>query len=228
VKFQLIQKTYPGTYPRPSVNIELHEDGKLVIMAIPWGATQASKTATDIIKDYFNSSMADPDSTTPFAKMPSLSQHANGLRISTLLANDAVYQKYNTQDYKAGCEITTIYLHNNEATWIHYGQPHIFLARADNLHLLQGAQDLGFQFDNPYSLPEKQLGVSRTIDVESHSTILKPGDKLVLLARKTIPNAFFSKSFKGESCASLCQNLFDLSIDEKNDTPFWLGILDTI
>jgi hypothetical protein len=228
VNFKLIQKHYRGTIPRPNIEVSLRESENLIVLTSSWGMSEGGVVAAETIANYFSLAMTDKEATSPFAKLPSLSHHANSLRIATMLANDSVYDKFNRQEYTSGCELSAINLNNGELNWVQFGQPHLLIARENQLHLIQSAHDLSFQFKSKSALPEKLLGIERQVELQTNSIKLEKKDKLVILVRTTVPRACYAKNFQTQNSESLCQQIYDFSIEEDNDLALWVGILDLI
>jgi len=225
MKFQISQKTYPGEFPRPTVNIEVHDDENLAIISTPWGSREGERFVRQILRDHYNLTLSDPEATSPFTKISSLSTQANCLRIAALLANESVFHKYNRTQYTTGCEILALSVNHAEITWIHFGQPHFLIFRDGNLQMIQGATDLAFQYNNEMPLPEKLIGIEKNIELETNSIVLQSGDKLVFLSRIVIPGSFFYEKIESRDDELICQKLFDLSVDQNPRDPFWICVL---
>ncbi len=221
------QRTYPGQIHTPSVEIESFENENLILATIPWGSRDVSKTASRALRDFMSSTINDLEITSPFTKLPGLSPTANSIRIGTLVANDAIYQKFNKDHYTSACEILCLAFNNDELNWIQVGQPHLLLFRAGQFHTLSFSPDLSFDYELETPLPGRLLGVSNHIELESKSLKLKEGDKVVLISRTTIPETIFSKKFSNlNSGEEILEKLFDFTAKAQTEKAFVIAVIE--
>jgi hypothetical protein len=54
----------------------------------------------------------------------------------------------------------------------------------------------------------------------------KPGDRLLLLARPSIPPLFFTQKLAGLSAEKALQIFVDLAVNQDAAVAFWLGVLE--
>jgi hypothetical protein len=222
----LIQKLYPGEFPRPSVEAEDYEGQGVLIAGTPWGTKDALKELNDMTREYFSASIADGEATSPFARLPGLSRSGNTLRIATMLANESVFQKFNREAYTTGCEALVMAFDRNELSWIQIGQPHLLLLRGNEIQPLSVAHDLSLDFEIATPLPTKLLGVERSVELETKSLALKDGDRLLMIARTALPKALFVVEPATMNSAKLLDAVFNAMAKSDARTPFWVGIFE--
>jgi hypothetical protein len=217
------QKTYPGKFPRPTVEMEVHSGQNMIIVTTPWGTREATRHVSELIRDFCAAALSDPEATSPFARLPGLSPTANNLRISALLANESVFRKFNGTRYEAACELLVLAVNNRELSWVQVGQPNLLLVRNGELEPLQVGHDLGFDYACPTPLAGRLMGLDKQLELESRSIITKPGDKLVLLSRSHISRDTYLPDYSGMSAEQIAGIIFDANAKNEPDLPFWVG-----
>jgi hypothetical protein len=220
-----LQKTYSGEIPRPSTEVFLHENEKIILAGTPWGGGEVLRSFDENIKEFLSAAIGDQEVTSPFARLPSLSSAENNLRSALLIANEAAFQKCNKESYTSGAEALILHFHGPEVAWVQIGQPNLLLVRGGKLYPLQVALDLACDFQNSSPIPSKLVGLERAWDLEVRSLVLEDKDSLILLARSFIPSTFFSHAYKGDTSKTV-ETLFELAVKDNNKLPFWISILN--
>lgn len=224
---KFLERSYGGKIFRPRPKIEFNPEHKYLLVATPWGTVASADRVISSIRDYYLSARSDIESTSPFEKQTCLSPMANDLRIGVKLANDAIYNEDNREEYQAGFELFSLVSDGTEVSWTQLGMPAVFLDRPNSpLIPLGGTQDLSTEF-SPAShsfppLPSKLLGLENTTDFEMHTHRLNKGESLILLSRSFIPQGFFELSFGErnlETISKVCAN-------DNEGLPFWAGVLN--
>jgi hypothetical protein len=223
---KFIQRSYPGKYKRPNMSLEYSEKDGLLIALTPWGSSDASHKAAQVIKDYYLGAILDPEATSPFPRLAHLSNYGNTIRIAYMVANDAVYQAFNKDQYNSACELLILSFNNRQVSWVQVGQPHLLLLREGKLQPLNVALDLGLDYNNPTPLPAKLLGLSTQSEVETKDMILNKKDRLVLCARSQLPDSLLTNIWSQENGDELCQSFFNSIVTDDADQPFWLAVSD--
>jgi len=221
-----VQKTYPGEFPRPSAETVLIEDKDLFVVGTPWGSKDAFKELVQNFRDIFSTSMTDGEATSPFPVLPQLSALGNRLRAAILHSNEQIFRKLNQDAYSSACETLVLAFNRTEMTWIQVGQPHLFLLRQGNVSPLQMALDLSADYLNPTPLPSRLLGVDRQIDIEVKPMNLQAGDKILVLARSTVPGSLYGSALVTETNELAAEQVFNNLVSADSKPPFWVGVLD--
>ena len=125
------QRASQHVYKLPPTKLYPALDNKLLIVLRGWGGPDAAQGVIDEITQYLSATQADLDLTTPFTFIEGVSQVANRLRISALLANDRLCKFENKEFYSAGFEILMIYQSKNELAWLSFGNFSIQLDYVD-------------------------------------------------------------------------------------------------
>ena len=222
---KLQERTYGGTTFRPTPEIYLEKNGQLMIIATPWGTRASAKSAIRQITDYVLSSNDDPEATSPFSLISTLSPAANNIRVAMMLANDAIYHEFNKNEYLTALEMTIITKSENQLCIAHVGHPSIFISRQGmDLQNIATHADLSYNYSSTKKLPPlpaEFIGIYPTSNMKIQVIQAMPTDQLVFLSRSHVPNAFYAK---GSDC-SLEQLTDTLVIDDSNE-PFWVGRLE--
>jgi hypothetical protein len=216
---------YPGEIPRPTVDLSVYTDQKVLIAGTPWGSSDALRLLGDTVREFLSISIGDQEATSPFAKLPGLSSVENNLRTAVLIANDKIFQRCNKETYSSSCEAVILHTQNSQVAWVQIGQPHILLLRKDKLFPLQITFDLSVDFRIPTPLPSRLIGLERAWDLEVRSLVLAEEDTLILLARSLIPPAFFNQRISGQTPEKTIDTLFEAAVADDPKSPFWLTLL---
>jgi hypothetical protein len=219
----ILQKTYPGQIARPSVEAVFYPNENLAVITTPWGSRDASVQLTQMVQNYYGSTLTDAEATSPYARLPGLSPVSNSLRGAVLLANEGLFDKFNKIMYTSACEALFLGFHKSELSWIQVGQPHLLLLRQGRLITLESAMDLNMDYPNSSPLPSRLLGVERQLEVQTKNLVTQKGDVLIILARTHVPGNFFVENLADKSAAAALETLFNLAVEKESDIPFWIG-----
>ncbi len=226
MKLRFEERPYAGKTFRPRPEIYLDEAAQLLIVATPWGTRAAAKTTIERMTDFL-STREDREATSPFERLSCLSTQANNLRISALLANEAIYREDNLQEYRSGVELFAAVVDDNEIVWIQSGNPQILLGRQNRSLLPLGSQvDLAFDLTPSGEklfapLPSQLLGLDTSLNLNINSFRAQPGDRVVLLSHSHLPEALFTMKEAQTDLDQLSRALARIY----PDLAFWLGIL---
>lgn len=227
MKFQFEERPYSGKSFRPTPEIYLDNQLKLLIVATPWGTRTCGKKTIDRMTEYLSLTIEDNEATSPFERLTCLSGKANNLRIATLLANEAIYREDNSGEYRSGVEIFAAIIDENELVWVQAGSPHILLCRGGRSLLPIGSNiDLAFDLSEKDDLlpplPGQLLGLDTSINLNINSFRIRDGDRIVLLSYSHIPESVFQMKGTDLSLGSMAR----LLANYKPDLAFWLGLLN--
>lgn len=222
----IIERSYSGKLFRPKPEV-LIENDQIILVATSWGQNQVAKRAIQTITDYFLSSKQDVETTSPFDPLTCITPLANNLRIGLLLANEAIYRSDNSREYLAGLEMFCGIYTDYEFSWIQVGAPHIFLFR-NRRGLIPLGSHIDLSFDLSTSdkilppLPSQMIGLDPTVSMTINSFRPQEGDKIILLCRSHICEAFYREGFKGVTLEGLSSVL----ASDDPDCPFWLALVE--
>jgi len=221
------ERSYSGKIFRPRPEIFFSEEYRLLIAATPWGPRSSAKRVIEIIKDYYSLTLEDGDATNPFEKLSCLSPTANGLRVSTMLANEKLYRNENDAEYVTGVELFAAAIDEYEVAWIQIGHPNLLLARKTRgIFPLGSHVDLSLDLSQDKQvlspLPSALLGLDPTCNLTIGSFRPQNGDRLILISRSALSENIYSLPETNWQIESISKIL------SKNDSElaYWLGILE--
>ncbi len=181
----------------------------------------------DMIINFNSSKLRDNDHTSPLEVLDHLDFYENNLRTALLLAHNYYYQKYNKEEFVSGVEIIALQLVENTIFRAQVGQPHVFHKTKNELKLLYTSPDLSSEFGDQsriYApLPTKMLGLNKEVSIDIHKFNVKPEDQIILIHRHKIYPFNFIPQTKDRLTL---ENMSDYLVQNNEDLPFWLGILD--
>lgn len=221
------ERIFGGQQFRPRPEILFDQEGGLLLVTTPWGNRSAAEKVNSLVRDQFFSARADSEVTSPFDRLTCLTSVANDLRIALKLANDAIYNEDNRDEYVFGFEITAISIDAQEVTWVQTGMPALYLDRPNSCLLpIAGASDLSTEFGHPKDLlaplPSAVLGADPTSDFSIKTIRPQPQERLILVSRAFLPQSFFEIPFGSRTLENISQ-----AFSEDNETmPFWIGELN--
>lgn len=220
------ERSYSSKIFRPKPYLHRESDGSLLIVATSWGHAEHAVRVADEITKYMTAAKGDVEVTSPFEFLPTLSDQANQLRISMMIANDILYRGENKAEYISGVEILALSRSGQELAWAQIGGPHLlFRRRGRPLVPLATAFDHAFELslsgDVPPPLPSRLLGVDPTCHIVAGDLQVSDQDRLVLLSSSVLPESLWGLSDHLD-LAHLTQRM----AREDGDAPFWLGIVD--
>lgn len=223
----IVERSYGGKFFRPQPEVLCEPGVGFCVVATPWGPRSSARRVIQLIQDFFLSARDDQESTSPFQKLSCLSPTANYLRTAIMLANDAVYNEDNKNEYQSGVEVFVCARVEQELIWTHIGQPHLFIVRESMPWISAGcAIDGSVDFSNQSkwltALPQALLGAYSTTNFSIHSLRLHPNDKMVLMSRPYAPTQLLTIPPKDLNLERISQTL----AKDDEDMPFWLAVLD--
>lgn len=172
------QRASQHVFKLPPTKLYPALDNKLLIVLRGWGGPDAAQGVIDEITQYLSATQADLDLTTPFTFVEGVSQVANRLRISALLANDRLFKFENKEFYSAGFEILMIYQNKNELAWLSFGNFSIQMDFVDpvtsqNLNLKDSTLVFASHdaIESRHVLPNYLLGIDRQPQVQVGSVL---------------------------------------------------------
>jgi hypothetical protein len=221
------ERPYSGNTFRPRPEIHLDAPSNLLIVATPWGNRSSARKVIDRMTDYLILAREDSEATSPFERLSCLSSSANNLRISTMLANEALYREDNRHEYNSGVELFAAMLEDDEFVFLQAGSPHVLLGRRGRALLPLGSQiDLAFDLSEQNEilppLPAQMLGLDSSVYMTINSFRARPGDKVILLSHSHLPEAIFTMAGEAVELDTVSRTL----AQKHPDLAFWLGIVD--
>ena len=219
-------RSYGGKLFRPTPEVFQREDG-LLIIATSWGSKDSAKNFIRTINEYCSIHENDMEVTSPFGLLTSLSPLANRLRTALLVANDQLYSEENSDEYQSGVEVLAICRSGEELCLGQIGGPNVFIDRK-NLNLIPLVSNLDLSIELctnaklPSPLPKDLAGIDRIVQINMKSIRIFEDDRLILLSRSYIPNAFYTLPKGRRTLNSISEAL------SKSDPicPFWLGVAE--
>lgn len=225
---KLTERSYRTSKTRPKPNVKISTDGDLILAVTSWGTQQTADQASEEMLRYIEAARADIEVTSPFDFLTCLSSEANYLRIALLIANESLYRGENRNQYSSGLEVVALLRNQNQVAWAQVGGPHILLFREHQLpKLVATSMDLSAELESEEvlpALPAQMLGLDSVCQIQCGHFVLKPKDKILLLATSNIPaNIFNLKNQEGLSEVELVSSL----ASENKEEPFWLGFVQS-
>ena len=197
------------------------------MVVTPWGPKESAKNFIETVREYYNSYENDAEATSPFGILTSLSPLANRLRTALLIANDQLYSEENKNEYQSGLEVVSICRDGEDLCIGQIGGPSVFMDRENSsLIPLISSWDLSTELCErtqlPPPLPKNLAGIDRPVQVNMTSIRTLESDRLILLSRSYIPNAFYTLPRSRRNLNGISESL------SKSDPicPFWLGVAE--
>lgn len=220
-------RSYSSQYYRPQPLITDDLEKSFLCIATPWGSKSAAEKCSELVHNYYLSSMGDQEATSPFERLSCLSKEANDLRLAVLYANEKIYSNENSNEYLSGCELLTITQTGNEVHLVQIGQPAIYLSRPGLPPLPMACHmDMSMNFSTGQHLlsplPTQLLGVENHIDFSVISFIPQTRDKLIFISRTFAPASFLNMDYNQCDLSYLTK----IISHENTQNPFWLGFLE--
>ncbi len=217
------ERSFGGVFFRPRPEIFL-DSSNLLIVATPWGLRKTATEAIQIIADYYLSANDDGELTSPFGKLSCLNTTLNNLRTSVLLANETLYQRVNSHEYRSGLELFVCSLVSKELQWVQVGHPQLFLFRDCTTPVPLGSSiDFSLELSSETKLlpplPRDLIGVDTSANLILNSFRPRKSDKIALLSRSTVPVSFFN-------CPGNLDSISQVLSSDDADLPFWLGLIE--
>lgn len=166
---QLKQHSLNGTYKFPQTHHFSLLSQNLIICIRAWSGDEALQKIVEEVERYLSSAEVEIEVTTPFDYLESLSPIANKIRVSLLLANEALYT-INKELYTCGHEVIICYKHKNE---IGIGSIGRFSVTAHKEQKKLKLYETGGLCDDQILLPANLVGLDREPEIRCASTARK-------------------------------------------------------
>lgn len=220
------ERSYSGHRVRPRPEYQFLAEEGLLVVSTPWGPRSAAKNSVKTVSDFISANFRDPEATSPFPRIPALSDLANTIRIGALMVNDHLARHENREEYRAGVEFFAAMKKDREISWIQVGQPQVILLRAGRTPLLLNANiDLSMEVpphegSSPDPLPSDCLGIQSIPPLFINSFRSQPGDRVLLLSYTWPPQEIYHLT---ESQWNL-EDITSALVAADENQPFWLGL----
>jgi len=218
------ERSYAGNRIRPRPEYQHLSAENMIVVATPWGPRAAAKNTIKTVTDFVTTHYRDPDATSPFPRIPALSEVANTIRIGALIANDELVRKENREEFRVGVEFFAAMKKNREVSWIQIGQPHVILLRRGRSPLtLSSNIDLSMDADAkkaPDPLPGDSLGLQSIPPLFLNTFRFQTGDQLLLLNYTWPPRSLYQIPESHWDVEGVTQVL----VNSNKDEPFWIGL----
>ncbi len=220
------ERSFSGNRVRPRPEHSFLSEEGLLVVATPWGPRSAARNSVKIVSDFVSTHFRDPEATSPFPRIPALSDIANTIRVGALLANDGLVRSENKEEYRAGVEFFAAMKRDREVSWIQIGQPHVILLRSGRSPLtLSSNIDLSMDVsqkvqESPDPLPSDCLGIQAIPPLFLNSFRCQLGDRLLLLSYTWPPESLYSIPESQWELETLTKAL----VDHDKEQPFWIGL----
>lgn len=211
-------RNYKGTFFHPQPIIFNDDKNLLTIIAIPWGPSEIIEDAIATLSNYYLSSLDDVEATTPFARLPGLSDTLNHLRVATLLANAQIYQ-HNSEEILSSMEVLAISQIDQEISWVKVGGPNIFLVRGQRTIPISVTFNLEQEFTGQLApLPKDLIGLENHCNMTLNNFSLEKGDRFTFITKNDLYTDFYSS--QDFDLQKISQRISKKSPEQ----PFWLGL----
>lgn len=220
------ERSFSGERIRPRPEFDFFSEEGLLLIATPWGPRAVAKSSIKTLGDFVITHFRDPEATSPFPRIPALSDIANSIRVGALLANDYLLKVHNKDEYRAGVELFAAMKKDREVSWIQIGQPHVILLRPGRTPLMLSANiDLSMELaekekKTPDPLPSDCLGLQSIPPLFLNSFRTQPDDKLLLLSYSWPPESIYHLPEDKWSLEGITEEL----VKSNGKEPFWVGL----
>ncbi len=220
----IISRSYGGKLFRPSPET-FQRDDDLLIVVTPWGPRESAKNLIETVNEHCISHENSMEVTSPFGWLTYLSPLGNWLRTALMIANNKLCSEENSYEYQSGVEILALWRDGEDLCLGHIGGPHVFIDRkGSNLIPLVSGWDLSTEMcvnhQLPPPLPKELAGIHQPANIHIMSMKLFEGDRIILLSRSYVPNAFYALSRDKRNLSGISQAL----AQSDPHCPFWLGV----
>lgn len=223
---KIVERSYSSKIFRPKPLIFSQSDGSLIVVVTPWGQPEHAQKVMDEIVNYVSATSGDVEVTSPFEFLTCLSDDANYLRTSLLIANDQLYRSENKNEYLSGVEAVVLMKNKQKVSWAQIGSPHILIKKT-NMSLTPYAIDFDLSFDLTKNnnllapLPGKLLGIDRSCQISCGDINVDDGDQLLLLSSSLLPAALWVACSDGVDLDKVTKAM----VSEQAEMPFWAGLI---
>lgn len=219
---QLEEQSYAGKTFRPKPEVHIDATLKLVAVCTSWSTKSFAKEFINNFIGIFSSLSDDAEATSPFEIIESLSMKQNNLRTALLLSNKEMSEQKNKNEYVHGCEFFVGVMEGESFSWIHFGNPSLFIRRENSGLIASGAEkDLSLDFASGNlnaPVPENLLGLHPSISFDVKSCKLKPNDQIYLLSTSAV-QPFMRNAFEQSELTRIAKMI----AQHQPNSPFWLG-----
>lgn len=183
---KISERFYSGQFQRPKTILHQGLDGRLLIAATPWGATDAARSFCESVESFLSAALADADVTSPFAMLDCVDKMTNQLRIALLLSNERIHRSVNSVEYMSGVETLILFKGERQISWARVGGMGLVLKNSD--HKLNGlcmSTSLEQEFvgnEKLCSLPVDTIGLNSSSNVQFGSVLLQNAKEAFLFS----------------------------------------------
>lgn len=216
---KIIDRSYSSKNFRPSPNISMSDDSRLLIVVSSWGEASHGQIVIDEVSKYVQAAISDVEVTSPFEYLTALPPDVNHLRIGFQIANESIYRRLNKSEYTAAIEAIAILKTENMLSWVQVGHPSLFLSK-----LNKSTQALSVEHSISPNLPGRILGIESSCYLQCGSVQIGADDKLIMLASSEIGSEFYNLPYDKINIENVTQAMARNSVDN----PFWVGIVNFI
>lgn len=216
---ELVQRSYSGSTFRPRPMIEEIRSRNTMIVATSWGEPEQARNVIEMLKDQM-AIHSDIESTRLGNYIEELSEDGNILRAAALFANEQLFLKENSQEYRAAVEVAVISVQKQVLSWVQMGSPHLILKNQKiGADPIASSPDWAWQLQQDSPLVFKALGLERGCYPNCGSYRLHGGEKLILVSRSALaPRIYSLDQVDLDTCGQAL-------VEDHAEAPFWLGIL---
>lgn len=214
------ERSYSSHLLRPKPLIHSDSGGGFLLMMTPWGAQEECQKVMDFVVQHLTTIRQDQEHTSAFQKILSLSDNANQLRQSALMANDFLFRNINSETHEIVIEFLFLAFQRNHVSWCQLGCPHLLLKKANQATQPISCFPESSRFLQNFPLPSYYLGAEPTVAPRCGDLHLDKNDELILLSSNQLPKSIWTLESKKD-----LEIWTDELTQENNSQPFWLGRL---
>lgn len=218
MKFE--ERSYNSHLMRPKPLIHIDHAGGFILIMTPWGSQEQGQKVMDFVVQHLITVKQDQEHTSAFQRILSLSDDANYLRQSALMANDFIYRNSNTESHELVVEFLFMGIKKRQVAWCQLGCPHLLLKKKT-----RGTQPVSCHPETrhdllKFPLPQYFLGSDSTVAPRCGDLHLDRGDELLLLSSSEIPRTIWAVDQNQD-----LESWTDQIAEQESSQPFWLGRL---
>jgi hypothetical protein len=222
---QLTERSYGGKLFRPRPEVLIADDKSFMVIATPWGPRRMAQMFIEKIATEMQNTVADPDLTMVAASVDYMNDKENSLRMALLKIHEDLREEFNAESLTSGLEIFCLLRNQKKVSWYQLGSPFVAILRDSVLTPLHNPLDLSFDYSDKKTLaplPRQLFGISQQIHLEQGSFLQKDNDRLLLIARSSVPSEVVSLAPQEVSLETVTQLLAKNNAEQ----PFWLALLN--
>lgn len=220
------ERSYSTKMFRPRPEIYAEPDGSLLVVTTSWGDPEHAVRFNEDVAKYIQAARADVEVTSPFEFLTSLTNEANYLRISALIANESFYRSDNKADYQAGLETLMLLRVGSQLAYAQVGAPHLLIQKADRLVApVSMNYDASLEMSGEQGillppLPQSLVGIDMNLNIRAGHFRIDDRDRLILYSGSIWPEALW-----GATATTDLQQLTQKVVQKNPEAPFWLGLV---